>query len=322
MSTILIKAKMDHISKEQHEKILCFAKDYKVVITDEKETIEQLLPDAEILVGFVSRKLLKKAKKLKWYQQFGTGTEWLMKDPDISNADFILTNVSDNHCKAIAEHIFALLFSFSRRLPQSFLSQREGRWDQPKLDGDAMFEISEKTILLLGVGAIGSSVAKIAKALDMHVIGVRRHVERPGENIDTMVGVEQLNEMLPDADFVINSLPLTQATDQSIESVFFERMKPSAYFINIGRGQTVNEEALIQALQTQQIAGAGLDVFNEEPLPASSPLWKMKNVIITAHYAGGSSTFYERMLAVFIENLQRYLDNQPLRNVVDKKNGY
>ena len=183
-------------------------------------------------------------------------------------------------------------------------------------------EISEKTILLLGVGSIGSYVAKIAKALDMHVIGFRKHREHPGQNIDTIVGVEQLNKVLPEADFVINALPLTQETDQFVNEAFFDGMKQSAYFINIGRGQTVNETALINALQTHQIAGAGLDVFNEEPLPESSPLWKMKNVIITAHYAGGSSTFHLRMLAVFIENLQRYLNNEPLRNVVDKKNGY
>jgi phosphoglycerate dehydrogenase-like enzyme len=173
-------------------------------------------------------------------------------------------------------------------------------------------------MLLVGVGAIGARTAELAAALGMHVIGIRRNPHLEAEGLNAIYGPEALLEHLPEADFLVLTVPLNHETQGMIGERELRRMKPSAYLVNIGRGATVDETALIQALQSGWIAGAGLDVFETEPLPADSPLWSMPNTIITAHYAGRTPHYLERALSIFLDNLERYTAGKPLSNLVDK----
>jgi phosphoglycerate dehydrogenase-like enzyme len=172
------------------------------------------------------------------------------------------------------------------------------------------------------VGAIGEETAKIAAALNMRVIGVRRDPSVGAEGVERMVGNDQLLEVLPEADFVVLTVPLTQETAGMIGERELRAMKQSAYIINIGRGKTIDQDALIRALQEGQIAGAGLDVTDPEPLPEDSPLWDLENVIITAHYSGLTPHYNERAMEIFMDNLRRYQAGEELRNVVNKNLGY
>jgi phosphoglycerate dehydrogenase-like enzyme len=153
-------------------------------------------------------------------------------------------------------------------------------------------------------------------------LGVRRNPERGAAGVEAMFGPNRLLDVLPEADFVVITAPLTDETRGMIGERELRAMRPTAYIVNIGRGGIVDEDALICALQEGRIAGAGLDVFETEPLPEDSPLWKMENVVITAHYAGATPHYDERAMAIFLDNLRRYKAGEPLRNVVDKKLGY
>lgn len=318
MTTILITQNPDTVPQSWVERIRAAAPDARLVITDEPEEIEQLTGEVEVALGHFSSRCIPHAPKLRWYQQWGAGVDWLLNHPEIASLDFILTNASGVHAIPISEHILAYLLSFARGLPAAIRAQEHHAW----IDTPPIFELAGKTMLLVGVGAIGKRTAQLASALGMRVIGVRSNPSKSAPGVERMVGKRELESVLPEADFVILTIPLTGETRGLINTQCFARMKPTAYLINIGRGGTVDEPALIQALQTGQIAGAGLDVFAKEPLPPDSPLWEMKNVIITSHYSGLTPHYNERVFELFIDNLQRYMNHQPLRNVVDKKRGY
>lgn len=337
---ILILFDDDIISLDQQAQIRAAAPGYELVYLTDRSQLDDVLDRVEIAAGSFPTHRLADAPNLRWFQQWGAGADWLLRNPDAQAADFILTNASGIHAIQIAEHIFALLLAFARNLPQAVRAQEArvwvgNRWQkahsstiQPgqsyafSISKDAVFELTGKTMLIAGVGAIGARTARLAKAFDMRVIGVRRHPEKTLPDVDRMLGYDGLLGALPDADFVIDTLPLTAETHHLFDAGTFDAMKPSAYFVNIGRGGTHNEVDLIQALQSGAIAGAGLDVFEEEPLPSDSPLWALPNALITSHYAGLTPVYDERAFAVFIDNLARYVAEEPLRNVVDKRVGY
>ena len=177
-------------------------------------------------------------------------------------------------------------------------------------------------MVLIGVGEIGGRTAKIADAFGMHVIGVRRNADRSADGVARMVTPAELHDVLPLADIVVSTVPLTAETYHQLNADSFKLMKNRAIIINVGRGKTIDEQAMVAALQNSEIFGAGLDVFEEEPLAADSPLWTLPNVLVTAHYAGDTSHYDERALAIFFDNLERYKRGEPLRNVVDKRAGY
>jgi phosphoglycerate dehydrogenase-like enzyme len=302
------------------ERIRAIMPEARLAITERPEEIEPLIEEVEIAAGHFPARSIERAPNLRWYQQWGAGADWLLRHPDIAARDFILTNASGVHAIPISEHILAYLLAFARSLPAAFFDQERHQWDREK--DLPVFELAGKTLLLVGVGAIGQRTAQVASALGMRVHGIRREAAENVPGVERMFRPEQLMEALPEADFVVLTLPLTAESRGMFGERAFSRMKPTAYLINIGRGGTVDETALINALQTGQIAGAGLDVFEKEPLPPESQLWDMKNVIITAHYAGSTPHYQERALEIFIDNLERYAKGQPLRNVVDKQQGY
>jgi len=175
---------------------------------------------------------------------------------------------------------------------------------------------------VIGVGAIGSRIAQVASALGMRVLGLRRDPSKSVGAVSAMYGPGQLLEVLPKADFVVLTVPLTRETRGMIGKVELTAMKPTAYLINVGRGGTVLETALVSALEEGTIAGVGLDVFEQEPLPEDSPLWEMDNVIITCHYSGLTPDYHQRALGIFLDDSHRYRTGRPLLNVVNKEIGY
>lgn len=318
--TILLGFPSDKFSETQLKQIQTTAPDRRILVTDDHNEIEAVLDDIEIAVGDFPRDLVPRAHNLRWLQQWGAGADWLLRHPEAAALDFVLTNASGVHAIPISEHIFAFLFAFARDLHQAVRAQTHHDWEFRARQN--VFELAGKTMLLVGVGAIGERTAAVATALGMRVLGMRRNPSLGAPGIETMYGLDQLLDILPQADFVVLTIPLTRETKGMINEAALRAMKPTAYLVNIGRGGTIREEALFQALEEGWIAGAGLDVFETEPLPADSPLWDLDNLIITPHYAGGTPYYDERALAIFLDNLQRYQAGKPLRNVVDKKLGY
>jgi len=319
MSVLLVCLPAERLPDSQLAQIQAAAPDLRVVMTTERAEIEALLDEVEIAISF-PHDLLARAPRLRWVQEWGAGVDWLLSHPEIAELDFTLTNASGVHAIPISEQILGYLLAFARRLPAAVRAQDRRAWQAPKRD--QLFELAGKTMLLVGVGAIGARTAVIAAALGMRVLGIRRNPAGDLPGVEAMYGTDQLYDLLPEADCVVLTVPLSRATQGMIGERELRAMKPTSYLINIGRGGTIQQPALIQALREGWIAGAGLDVFEQEPLPATSPLWELDNVIMTAHYAGLTPAYDQRALAIFLDNLQRYRAGQPLQNVVDKAAGY
>ncbi len=319
MSVLLLGFNKDKFHDEQEAAIREAAGGLEPVYSKDKADIEARLNDVEAAVGSFSRDLMARASNLKWYQQWGAGADWLLEHPELAQKDFTLTNVSGIHEIPIGEQIMTYLLMFARSFPQIMRAQLASSWSQEE---SKTFELAGKTMLLLGTGAIGAYTAKLAEAFGVKVVGVRRNPEKQVEHIAEMVALGDLSAALPDADFVVLTLPLTEDTRHIIGEAELERMKSTAILVNIGRGGLVDEPALVRALQEGKLAGVGLDVFETEPLPETSPLWELENVILTPHMAGDTPHYDERALEVFLNNLRRFAAGEPLTHVVDKQAGY
>jgi phosphoglycerate dehydrogenase-like enzyme len=320
MRTLLLCLDEDQVSDENRESLTSLIPNARLVISRNKKTIAEVLPKVEIAAGWVTREKIGTAPRLRWMHQWWAGADWVLKQPEAKRKDLLVTTSSGIHAIQITEHIFSFLLAFARGLPAARDVQVGGTWHRP--DNPVTFELYDKTLLVVGVGEIGSRTAEIGRALGMRVIGVRRNRETHVRAVEKMYAPNQLNEALPQADFVAVVTPLTNETRGMIGPREFEMMKNSSFIINVGRGAVINEAALVDALQKGLIAGAGLDTFEVEPLPDSSPLWAMDNVIITCHYAGDSPRYNERAMELFLDNLSRYAAGTPLRNVVDTELGY
>lgn len=276
------------------------------------------LPDADVLAawGWMDiEPLLANGHNLKWIHALSAGVENLLF-PVQKQTEILLTNSKGIHSIPVSEHVMALLLSFSRGLNMFIRHQQKHLWQRSPVE-----ELHGKTMAIIGLGSIGREIAKKAKCFGMQVIASKQTLTRE-LFVDRLFGSDGLDEMLACADFVVASLPLLPETQGMFSLERFRRMKPSAYFINISRGPVVNEADLAAALEQGLIKGAGLDVFAEEPLAATSPLWDMENVIITPHLAALSPNYMERATRLFAENLERYLSGKDLVNLVDRVKGY
>ncbi len=289
------------------------------VVTGEKGGFDpDDLAEAEIWLGPGIRPAdLEAAPNLRWIQAVSAGVDNFLF-PELVASDVILTRARGLHAQAVADHTLMLVLAFARRLPEFVRQQDRHIWrtdpNLRQLDGSRM--------LIVGTGAIGLEIGRRAAPFGVEVRGVRRLSAEHEPLPFPVAGPERLDDELRAADWVVLALPLTEQTRHIIGGSRLGAMNPGAVLVNIGRGALVDEAALVKALSSRTIAGACLDVFEEEPLPVDSPLWSMPNVIVTPHLAGDYADLPDRELDVFIENLGRYRAGEPPRNIVDKRAGY
>lgn len=308
---------------EQHllSQIKEVAPDWELIASKEKEIWQAHAKDAEIIAGWkkgLDEYCLVPDSKLKWLQSWSAGVNTLPLEK-LEAHNILLTGASGVHAYPISETIFALMLGLTRKIHTYVQNQQAKTWHHANMK----LEIHGKTIGIIGVGTIGKETAKIAKAFGMKVLGVR-HSGQPAEFVDEMYTTDQLNALLPQCDYVVVTLPLTKETRRMFGAEQFKLMNPEAFFINIGRGEIVVEEEIVKALQEGEIAGAGLDVFEKEPLSQDSPLWEMENVIITPHTSGSTEHYNDRVVEnILIPNLKSYLSGEaPPINLVDYAKGY
>jgi phosphoglycerate dehydrogenase-like enzyme len=265
------------------------------------------LPGADVLVVSMLWKnaLAPEAKRLKFIQSISAGID--QYDRDVLRAHGIrLANAAGVNANAVAEHAIALMLALRRLIHTGRDNQASKHWRGMISEIAAREdELAGKTLLIVGLGRIGARLARLAKAFDMKVLGMRRDPARGAEGADAVFGHDRLLELLGQADIVALACPLTPETEKLIDAKALSSMKPSAHLVNVARGRVVDEDALIGALQGKRIAAAGLDVTREEPLPAASPLWTMPNVLITPHTAGETQAYEDRVIDLLLENLDR-----------------
>jgi phosphoglycerate dehydrogenase-like enzyme len=324
---ILVTLTPDRALPDFADKLSLIGGGREVLITSDRGEMEKVLDKVEILIGFIPWNLLVRLPRLAWVQLWSAGADGLMRHPEVKKLPLKMTNVSGMHALQISEHIFGMILAWNRRFPEIFAAQSRREWVKP--DGAALSVLSGKTMLILGYGAIGKQTARIGIAFGMKIIGLRRRVPAAGDAPDPdseagvrVEGASKLRELLPGADFVVNILPLTEDTKHIIGKAEFEAMKESALYINVGRGATTDEAALIKALETKSIGGALLDVTETEPLPPDSPLWNFGCVILSGHYAGLCSDYSAVAQEITLDNLGRYVRGDPLKNLVNMDAGY
>jgi D-2-hydroxyacid dehydrogenase (NADP+) len=260
------------------------------------------------------------ASKLKWVQTFGAGVEWLLSPEVRRREDLVITNASGIHAQPIAEHVFGFVLMFAHQLHRAVRQQLAHDWNGASLR-PGVTTLSGATLGIVGLGAIGRRIAELGSAFGMRVIALKRTPSR-ASGVDRVYGTDQLPAFLKQAEYVVNTLPLTEQTRGFFGAGEFAAMRSDGVFINIGRGATVQTDALVEALKSERIAGAALDVTDPEPLPPDHALWALDNVILTPHFAGFHPGYVQRASAIFLENLARYIAGEPLTNVVDKRAGY
>lgn len=295
-----------------------------VVQLPDYERLTEELADAEIVIAWSLRgDQLQAAKKLRWIHSTAAAVHALMSS-ELLASDIIVTNARAVHGPTVAEHAMALVFAMGKRLPEAARFQAQRHWAQREIctNPPRPIDLRDSTMVIVGFGSIGNSLAALAKAVGMRVIAVREHPEKGSALADRTYGFDDLNCALAEGDFVVLATPVTQKTQRLMNADRLAHLKPSTYLINVGRGVLIDEDALLHALHTNQIAGAALDVATEEPLPPDSPLWAMDNVFITPHTAGFAEKMWERHYLNYTENLRRYLAGEPLLWTVDKTAGY
>ena len=299
----------------------CFARRNTALRTVEartREALDAVLGDTGVLVisGLWHNAILDRAPRLRFVQSIGAGVDQFPQDL-LRARGIRLASARGVNERAVAEHAMALLLALSRRLPEARDHQKRHVWRPMIADPDAREdELGGKTLLIVGLGRIGGRLARLAKAFDLRVIGIRRAVEGGPNGADSVHPTAELAHFLPEADIVALTCPLTPETTGIIDARALSAMKTSAVLINVARGRCVDEPALIAALSARRIAGAGLDCVAEEPLPPASPLWDFDNVLITPHAAGETRRYEENVIDMLLENLGHLSRGEPLKNEV------
>jgi phosphoglycerate dehydrogenase-like enzyme len=296
-----------HAAYQLHER---FLRRQMTIQSFEVRTIgdfERRIGEADVVVvsGMWRNDLLDRAQRLRFIQSISAGTDQFDRGKLIERG-IRLASAQGVNLHAVAEHAMALMLALTRKLPQARDNQARHIWRGMISDPTQREnELSGKTLLIIGLGGIGSRLAQLAKAFGLRVIGIKRNPLTGGEAADSVHGLTDLKTLLPQADVVVLTCPLNAETEKVIDADAFSRMKQSAYLVNVARGRCVDELALIKALQGQMIAGAAIDVTVEEPLPAISPLWGLRNVLITPHTAGETRQYEDTVLDILVDNLNR-----------------
>lgn len=267
-----------------------------------------------------SLEILEKAPNIKWVHSQSVGVEMLLKNQRVKDSDIIITNSRGTTSIPIAEHTIAMITSMARGVDRMIRNEENRVWGKIPI-----IDLEDVTVGIIGYGNIGHEIAKRCKALGMKVLGCRRNPPlqtTENEPADVVVGMDQVDLILEKSDFLVLSLPSTEETEHFLNKEKISLMKKGSHLINVGRGNTVVEEALVDGLVSGHLAGAALDVFEVEPLPDDHPFWTLDNVIVSPHNAYWSPKNAERNLDLFLRNLQLYIEGKPLINVVNKELGY
>jgi phosphoglycerate dehydrogenase-like enzyme len=311
---------LPEVTPAQLEEIRGASGGAEVVVVSNDEDSERHLPEAEVVLGMIERRDFAKAEKLRWIQAVVSGVDMLLY-PEMVESDVILTGEKGLVGEHLADHAFALLLALTRQLKRAVL-EAPNSWPSRLSMRRQMLELSGHTMGVVGLGGTGLAVAKRARAFGMDVIAVDPEpLPRPAE-VSELWGTDRFHELLARSDVVAVCCPLTKATTGMFDDRAFAAMKDGAYIVNVTRGPIIDGEAIVRALRSGRLAGAGLDVTPQEPLPADNPLWQMPNVVITPHTAGASPMRAGRNVARFVENLRRYRAGQPLDGLIDKHKGY
>lgn len=286
-----------------------------------KKSLDNMLAEADVIFGFgvmLPKDLLSRAPKLKWLQLMSAGADRL-RDTEIWQSKVIITGVSGMHAVPIGEFVLGFMLMLAKGIHLCFQMKQNRQWQRytPHL-------LRNKTVGIVGLGHIGSEVARLSKSFGMKVMATRRSVKKAGKtkNVDLVLPQAQMKEILGKSDYIVLCVPLTPETRHIIGEAELRSMKESAYIINIGRGDLIDEEVLIRALDERRIAGAALDVIAIEPLPKDSRLWDMDNVILSPHVSGNMENYMDQATELFCDNVHRYLGGKKLHNVIDRKKGY
>lgn len=290
---------------------------------------------AEVMYAIDAVPPPEQAPNLRWVQTHWAGIEHLREQP-LWNSDILVTNASGIHAPNIAQYVMAQILSWAHRTPRWFYYQQRGEWPHGRWEKFVPDELRGQTLGIAGYGSIGREVARLARCFGMRVLATKRDARRIEDAEYSLTGMgdpagtmaariypgEATRSMVAECDYVVIALPLTERTRHLFDEQMFRTMKPTAFLVNVGRGEVVKESDLVRALKKGWIAGAGLDVFATEPLPADSPLWKMENVIISPHVSGFTQAYDERATDLFADNLRRYLHGAPLLNAISREEGY
>lgn len=272
-----------------------------------RDELDRTIRDVDVLVisGLWRNDLLENAPKLKFIQSIGAGTDQFSRD-ELKKRNIRLASASGVNMRAVSEHAMSLILAMARRLPEARDNQAKRVWRGMISDlSQREDELGGKTLIIVGLGAIGGRLAQLAQAFDMRVIGVKRDPSKGAQDLHSVQALKDLKTLLPQADFVALTCPLTPETRNLFDADMISAMQKSAFLINAARGGCVDESALVAALQNKQIAGAALDVTIQEPLGNSSPLWNLENVFITPHTGGETRRYEDNVLDILIENLER-----------------
>ena len=294
----------------------------ELLLADNIAEAVALARDADAVLGFCSAELLAAGPDIRWIQTFSAGVERCVAIPALRERDILLTNMQRIAGPVMAEHVMAMMLAYARGLHVYIPERMAARWTRELPAPGRMITLEGKTVLVVGLGGIGIEVAKRAHALGMRVVATRAS-GREGPTFVSYVGLpDELHKLAAEADFVVNTTPLTPATTGLFGAKFFAVVKPGAFFVNVGRGRSVVQADLIDALRSGRLGGAGLDVTDPEPLPSDSPLWQMQNVILTPHVSANSDVDDSVRLAIALENLRRYAAGEKVLSVVDVAKGY
>lgn len=306
--------------QERHkEKLEKAGEGCKFSYSSPADVTESMVSEAEIVIGNIPAPKIRASDKLELLQLNSAGADNYIK-PGVLSDRTILTNATGAYSKAVAEHMFAMMFMLQKKLHLYRDAQAKAEWT----DEGTVCSITDATVLVVGLGDIGLHFARMAKAMGAYTIGIKRRMSECPEGVDELYTTEQLDEVLPRADVIVSFLPGTKATYHIYTKERFALMKKNVVFLNGGRGNAVDSDVLCEAIRDHQIAAAGIDVTEPEPLPSEHPLWKQKNVMITPHISGQyhlPETF-ERIVDISAANLSAYLNGKPLKNIVDFATGY
>lgn len=296
---------------------------------------EDWTTEAEIYYALGRVPPLAKAPNLQWVQAHYAGVDSL-KDSELWQSDVLITTASGVHAVNMAQYALTQILLWAHRVPNWFKYKQTKKWGDNRWDTFVPQELQDKTLGILGYGSIGRELARLVKPFGCKILVTKRDARHltdtgysdlgsgdvAGDLPDRVYPSEATRSMLAECDFVVITLPLTERTHYLFDEELFKAMKPSAFLVNVGRGAIIKESDLVRGLKKGWLAGAGLDVYEEEPLPEDSPLWELENVILTPHISGFTPHYDERATDIFVENLRRYLAGEPLLNLVNREEGY